>query len=298
MAITGQGGGGLGAASSQFFLDFVPEVWTEGIRYYFQKNLVYGALSTDWSSEVVGGGDVVNIPRINEQGADSLALGGSITWSANTTAEGKDTLTINNHHYAGILIEDVAKVQSSTDLMSKYAQEMGYALAKKIDVTIEAGFASAADNSIELSGSTTGKFAAKADVTGLLKVLAENDIDYLDGQTVLVLSPTLYSSIFELDEFASADSLGVSNGPRVKGWCGTLLGIPVYVSTVMTAGTYGYMFHKSFNNTAFSIAPRVQEQYDVDYLGTKIVTDAVWGFLGKDENATGKRRCWKLLDAS
>jgi hypothetical protein len=298
MAITGQGGGGLGASSGQFFLDFVPEVWTEGVRYYFQKNLVYGSLATDWSSEVAGGGDVVHIPRINEQGADSLALGGSISWSANTTAEGKDSLTIDNHHYAGILVEDVAKVQSSTDLMSKYAMEMGYALAKKIDVTIEAGFALAADNSIELSGAASGKFASKTDVSGLVKVLAENDIDYLDGQTVLVLSPTLYASIFDLDEFASADSLGVNNGPRAKGWSGTLLGIPVYVSTVMTSGTYGYLFHKSFNNVAFSIAPRVQEQYDLDYMGTKIVTDSVWGFLGKDENADGKRRCWKILDAS
>lgn len=300
MAITGQVSGGLGATENQFALDFVPEIWTQGVKYYFEKNLVYANLSTDWSSEVAGGGDVVNIPRINEQGTDSLAAGGSISWSANTTAESKDSLTINNHHYSGILIEDVAKVQSSTDLMTKYTMELGYALAKKIDTTIEAGWASAADNSIELSGTTTGKFNAKTDVSNLVKTLVENDIDYLDGQTALVLSPTLYASIFDLDEFASADSLGAVGdlSPRGKGWCGTLLGIPVYTSTIMTAGTYGYLFHKSFSNIAYSVKPRVQDQYDIDYLGTKVVADSVYGFLGKDENSAGKRRCWKILDAS
>ena len=63
------------------------------------------------------------------------------------------------------------------------------------------------------------------------------------------------------------------------------------------AATKGYLFHKSFSNVAFSQKPRLQDQYDIDYLGTKVVTDAVWGFKGIDNSNPGKRRCWKFLAA-
>ena len=64
--------GGLNVATT-FFDGFVPEMWTEGVRYYFRSNLVLGNLATDWSDVVAGGGDVVHIPRINEHSASTKA---------------------------------------------------------------------------------------------------------------------------------------------------------------------------------------------------------------------------------
>tara|TARA_Y100000401_G_scaffold55907_1_gene44247 strand:- start:4647 stop:5546 length:900 start_codon:yes stop_codon:yes gene_type:complete len=299
MANIGSGGK---ANTSTMFNSFVPEVWTQGVRYYFQKNLILAGLATDWSDAVTGGGDTVHIPRINEQSSAAKTQGSAITWSHNTTDESEDVLSINNHHYSGLLVEDIGRVQASDDLMAKYTMELGYALAKKIEITVEAGMESAADNSIELTKSSTSGKIGLADLGTMIKTLAENDIDYLDGNTYLVLSPTSYSSLFELDDFARADVIGDSfNFPRVSGFIGKLGGIPVFLSNVVgtaAATTFGYLFHKSFSNLAFSQKPRMQDQYDIDYLGTKVVTDAVYGWLGKDENAASKRRCWKLLDAS
>ena len=290
------GSGGLQTASTMFN-SFIPEVWTQGVRYYFQKNLILAGLATDWSDAVTAGGDTVHIPRINEQSSAAKTQGTAISWSHNTTDESKDTLNITSHHYSGLLVEDVARVQASDDLMAKYTMELGYALAKKIEVTVEAGMESAADNSIELATGSSTKKLAKADIGAII-----NDIDYLDGQTYLVLGPDVYSSLFELDDFARADVIGDSfDYPRISGFIGKLAGVPVYMSNVVgtaSATTYGYLFHKSFSNIAFSQRPRMQDQYDIDYLGTKVVTDAVYGWLGKDENTASKRRCWKILDAS
>ena len=150
------GSGGL-QTSATMFNSFIPELWTQGVRYYFQKKLILGALATDWSSVVANGGDTVHIPRINEQAAaaKSQHAGNAITWSDNTTDEGKDTLNITNHHYSALLIEDVARIQANDDLMAKYTLELGYALAKKIEVTVEAMMQSDSSNAFEFDNTAT-----------------------------------------------------------------------------------------------------------------------------------------------
>jgi len=297
------GSGGL-QTSSSMFNSFVPEIWTEGVRYYFQKKLILAGLAMDWSSAVANGGDKIHIPKINEQSADSKAQhsGGALTWTNNTTDEGSHAIDITNHHYSGLLIEDVARIQANDDLMSKYTQELGYALAKKIEVTVEAGMNTDSQNVIELSTASSTKKIAKADIGTIIKTLVAADIDYTDGNTYLVLGPDVYSSLFELDDFARYDVIGNSLGaelPRVSGFVGKLAGVPVFTSTVVgtaASTTLGYLFHKSFSNIAFSQRPRMQDQYDIDYLGTKVVTDAIYGWQGIDEDADGKRRAWKIID--
>ena len=296
--------GGMNTATT-FFDSFVPEMWTEGVRYYFRANLVLGNLATDWSDVVAGGGDIVHIPRINEQAATTLDQGAKIGWTANTTSESKDDLVIDTHAYSAMLLEDVATIQASDDLMAKYSNEMGYALAKAIDTKLDAAL-SGAGNSIELGAATGSDKFGKADFGTIVSALAGADVDYLNGNVAMVLKPNLYSSLFELDEFARADVIG--NGlasPRYSGYVGQLVGIPVYVSTQVDAGTsgetsevFGYVFDKSALNIAFSKQPRLQEQYDIDYLGTKVVTDCLYGTKLIGGTGTNTKRAWKIVNAS
>ena len=300
------GSGGLQTASSMFN-SFIPELWTQGVRYYFQKKLILGALATDWSSVVANGGDTVHIPRINEQAAAAKAQhsAGAISWTNNTTDESKDTLNITNHHYSALLIEDVARIQANDDLMAKYTLELGYALAKKIEVTTEKMMQDDSTNAFEFDatadvgdGGTFGKYTLAKVITGL----SESDVDYLDGQVSIVLNPTIYGDLFKTDDFVRHDVIGdkVNDFSRISGYVGKLAGMPVYMSNVVgtaNAATKGYVFHKSFSNIAFSQMPRLQDQYDIDYLGTKVVTDAIYGVKGKDSATAGERRCWRLISA-
>jgi len=293
------GSGGLNNAT-QFFNSFVPELWAEGVKYYFRKNLVFGGLATDWTSVVEGGGDIVNIPRINEQSAVDKTQGTAIAWTLNTTDEGSDQLIIDQHKAAPMLIEDVAKVQANDDLMAKYSSELGYTLAKQIDASLE-GALGGGGNTIEL-GQTTGadEFSA-ADFSTIVQTLLDSDIDYLSGDVYMVLKPSLYASLFKLDAFARADVIGSSfNYPRASGFIGSLVGIPVYASSAVdTSGVFGYVFHKSALNMAFSQAPRLQEQYSIDHLGTKVVADTVYGTkLVTGTSTANTKRAWSIKNAS
>lgn len=293
------GSGGLNDAT-QFFNSFVPELWSEGVRYYFQRNMVFGGLATDWSDVVAGGGDIVNIPRINEQSSSDKTQGGVIGWTHNTTDESKDQLIIDTHKYSGLLVEDVASVQASDDLMAKYSSELGYALGKSIDDSLEAVLG-AGGNTIELGQTTGADEFSKADFATIVQTLLDSDINYLNGDVYMVLKPSLYASLFKLDDFARADVIGDSfNYPRVSGFVGSLVGIPVYVSSAVdTSGVFGYVFHKSALNIAYSQAPRLQEQYDIDYLGTKVVADTIYGCkLITGTSTANTKRAWSIKNAS
>lgn len=305
MATNTIGSGGLNVENT-FFDEFVPELWSEGVRYYWRQNLVFGGLATDWSDVLANGGDTIHIPRINKRTSSTKTQGTAIVWTHDATSEGEDVLYADQHAYAPLLIEKVAQIQASDDLMSKYTNELGYALAKAIDDKLE-NTLQAVSNTIELGTATGVDDFSKGDIATLVKTLGESDIDWLAGDVYLVLKPSLYSSLFKLDDFARADVIGDSFGyPRVSGFIGSLVGIPVYVSTVVDTGTagaldevFGYLFHKSALNVAFSQLPQVTEQFDIDYLGTKVVADAIYGTLliGGASNAD-ERRAWKIVNGS
>lgn len=302
------GSGGL-TNTSTMFDNFIPEVWTKGVQYYFPRNLILGSLAMDWSSLVAQSGDKIHIPRINELSTGEKSQGSAVaTWTHNTTAEGEDVLSIDKHTYSGMLVEDIATTQANDDLLSKYTQQMAYALAKKVDEALEAELQSNTTNVIEMSGTgdTAGKIQ-KGDFSLIVKTLLEADIDYLND-VYIVLTPAIYSTLFELDDFARADAVGDSlNHPRVNGFIGTMLGMPIYVSNVVgvkaaadgNAGTTkGYVFHKSALNMAYSIAPRTQSQYDIDYLGTKVVTDASYGCKLITGSTGNTKKAFMIKDAS
>jgi hypothetical protein len=79
-------------------------------------------------------------------------------------------------------------------------------------------------------------------------------------------------------KFVRYDSLGTSKIP--SGRLGEIFGIGVEMSnTLGTGGTSvsGMVFHKSAAAIAFQQGVRSQAQYDIDYLSTKVVFDAVYG---------------------
>ena len=73
MAITG---GMLGAASTTTtHLEFVPELWSDGIYRYFERGTIFKNLIEDYSAMVKGAGDIVNIPQIDfDASSDKLSI--------------------------------------------------------------------------------------------------------------------------------------------------------------------------------------------------------------------------------
>jgi len=299
MAITG---GMLGAAHTTSTADdFVPELWSDGIYRYFSRGTVFKNLVEDYSSLVKGSGDIVNIPQIDFDASSDKAANTLVTYDA--TATTVTQLAIDKHKYNAMLFEDVLLIQSNADLVSKYTQMFGEALARAVDADIWA----------ELDGVNQGATLAAddamtaAEFQAALANLGENDVPYMDGDCSFVVNPTLAADIMDPNagiskNFWRADASGsgtVLVDGATKGFIGKLFGINVYMSnTIATGGTdiSGAIFHKSAAVCAVQQDVRVQAEYSIDALGTKVVADMIYG--AKLLDSASNKRGYKLTNAS
>ena len=300
MAITG---GMLGAAHTVSSADdFVPELWSEGIYRYFERGTVFRNLVEDYSSLVKGSGDIVNIPQIDFDASSDKAADTLVTYDA--TATTVTQLAINKHKYNAMLFEDILQIQSNADLVAKYTQMFGEALARALD----------ADIWDELDGINEGAVHADdtlsdAQFQAALANLGENDVPYMDGGCALVVNPTLMADILDpaagvSRNFWRADAGGdgsVLNQGGTKGFMGRLFGINVYMSnTISSSGTSsttsGAIFHKSAAVCAVQQDVRVQAEYSIDALGTKVVADMIYGAKLVDSSSNKKGYRFKNTD--
>ena len=292
----------LGAAHTTSTADdFVPELWSDGIYRYFERGTIFKNLVEDFSSMVKGSGDIVNIPQIDLVASSNKAADSLVTYDA--TATTVTQLAINKHKYNAMLFEDILMIQSNADLVAKYSQMFGEALARAVDADIWA----------ELDGVNEGATLAAddamtaAEFQAALANLGENDVPYMDGDCSFVVNPTLAADIMDPSggiskNFWRADASGsgtVLVEEATKGFIGKLFGINVYMSnTVATAGTAisGAIFHKSAAVCAVQQGVRVQAEYSVDALGTKVVADMIYG--AKLIDSASNKKGYKLTNAS
>jgi len=262
---------------------FIPEIWADGIYKFFERKTVFRGLIDDYSA-LIGGkgyGDVIHIPEMSLISASDKSAGADVSYDATATTETQ--LTINKHKYVAKLFEDVAMIQSEADLVEKYSRMMGESLARQVDADIWS----------ELDGLNQSQ-ALSADDTltasvfeSVLATLGEQDIPYMDGECAMVVNPTLFADILNpstgiAQYFIRNDAVGEGNRGLRSGLVGSLYGIDVYMSnTVSTGGTAttipGAVFHKSACVIAVQNDVRVQSEYSIDALGTKVVSDLLYG---------------------
>jgi len=295
----------LGAAHTTTTADdFVPEIWSDGIYRYFERGLILKNLIEDFSPLMKGKGfgDTINIPQIDLDSARTKAVDTLLTYDA--TATTVTQLTVTDHKYNAMLFEDVLMIQAEADLVAKYTQMFGEALARAVD----------ADIWDDLDGINEGAVHADdtisdAQFQSALANLGENDVPYMDGSCSMVVNPTLMADILDpaggiSRNFWRADASGdgsVLNNGGTKGFMGRLYGINVYMSnTVSTAGTSsttsGAIFHKSAAAIAVQSGVRVQSEYSIDALGTKVAADILYGTVLIDSASNKKGYRFKNTD--
>ena len=273
---------------------FIPEIWSEGIYKYFERKTVFRGLIDDYSAVFSGAGfgDVLHVPEISLISASDKSAGADVSYDATATTETQ--LTVNKHKYVAKLFEDVAEIQSNVDMVAKYSQMMGEALARQVDADIW-GELDGLNASQALSADDT---LTAAVFESALASLGENDIPYMDGECAMVVNPTLFADILNpsagiAQYFIRNDAVGEGNRGLRSGMVGSLYGIDVYMSnTVSTAGTSstipGAIFHKSAAAIAVQNEVRVQSEYSIDALGTKVVADLLYGVKLIDDSDNKK----------
>ncbi|QDP61167.1 MAG: putative minor capsid protein 10B [Prokaryotic dsDNA virus sp.] len=284
---------------------FIPEIWADGIYKYFERKSVFRGLVDDYSALFAGKGygDVLHIPEMSLISASDKDAGADVSYDATATTETQ--LTVNKHKYVAKLFEDLTMIQSEADLVEKYARMMGEALSRQVDADIWTELQSLEDSLLLADDDTltAGKFEEA------LATLGEADIPYMDGECAMVVNPTLFADILNpsagiAQYFIRNDAVGEGNRGLRTGLVGSLYGIDVYMSnTVDTAneggaGTNtisGAIFHKSAVAFASQQDVRVQSEYSIDALGTKVVADLLYGVKRIDD--TDNKKGLKIRNA-
>jgi hypothetical protein len=257
----------------------IPELWSDAIMRYFDKSLVFKPFFDDYSSLVQGKGDNLHIPTIQEVAVSDKDANTGVAYSVNT--ETKISLAIDQHKYAAKLFEDIAMIQANEELFSKYASSMAYGLSKAVDTKIEALLRTIGTTQALAADNTLGN----ADIETALGTMMANDIPQEECAffvNSLMYADLLNSKAFIANNGAVGVGFGNDNAVMNTGQVGLLFGMPVFTSSLIDVGTgtgvhAGYLVHKSAIAVAVQNSARLQSEYSVDYLGTKVVADIIYG---------------------
>ena len=171
---------------------------------------------------------------------------------------------------------------------------MGEALARQVDADIWAEL-DGLNETLDLSANNR----LNADTfESALATLGENDIPYMDGECSMVVNPTLFADILNpsggiAQYFIRNDAVGEGNKGLRSGMVGSLYGIDVYMSNTVSSATadatcVGAIFHKTACAFASQQEVRVQSEYSIDALGTKVVSDLLYGVKLIDDSDNKK----------
>lgn len=262
---------------------YVQEKWTRDIQQPFDKVLQAAKLVQDRSGLVSDGGDIINIPFAAGVNARAKAASTAITYDS---PEGAPvTINIDKHYYVGVLIEDIAKIQSNYDLKAAFQQRMAEALARQLDTDLMALYASAG---------TTVSGGANVDDADILAVLTAFDVANVPtSQRRGIVGHNTKADLLGVNKYTTYDQTG-KTGEAVNGnadWNGRIYGIDFYHSgNVATGGGNGHnlFFHKSAISLAQQLKPKFEMEYSVDYLATKTVLHTIYGL--------GVERAGALID--
>ena len=272
----------------------------------FKKNIVLANVGTDLTPLAANGGDNIHIPSVADV-PSVVTKAPHVPFTYTNATEDKLTLALSDHSVTGVVVEDMGAVQSSADLLSMYADSIGYKLALGFDASVETALALTTE-CINIAGNTVAKTIDALTLRHMSKVVMENDCPL--NECSLILNPTLYSSLFQIDDFIHVSKTGVAD--VANGFVGTIMGMDVILSNNITSTNHndavdsgdgaltngnvlgGFLIHNSALMYGFSQLPRVQAEYSLDYLATKLLGDYIGGAkLVQDASQT---KCWGIVE--
>jgi len=250
---------------------YIQEAWSREIEQPFDEILAAGKLVQDRSGLVSDGGDVVRIPFTSKVTARVKSASTQLTFDS---PEGTAiALNIDKHYYVGVLIEDIAKIQSNYDLKSAFQQRMSAGIALQIDTDLMGLYSGA--------GTTVSAGAAVDDADMLAVVVALDDAETPPSMRRGIIGHNTKADLLGVNKYTAYDQTG-KTGKAVDGsldLTGSIYGMDIYHSgNVQTSGTgRNLFFHKSAINLAKQQAPKFELEYSVRDLGWLCAIHAVYG---------------------
>lgn len=250
---------------------YIQELWSRDIQQPFDAVLQAAKLVKDRSGLASDGGDVVRVPFTGSVNARAKAASTQVTFdSPEGTAIAHN---IDKHYYVAMLIEDIAKVQSNYDLRSAFQERLAEGVARQIDTDLMSLYGSV--------GSTVSGGAVVDDADILSIVTNFDTANTPQSMRRGIIGHNTKADLLGINKYVAYDQTG-KTGKAVdgsNGLVGSVYGMDLYHSGNVQTSTTGrnLFFHRDALVLIQQLRPKVEVEYSVSDIGTKVVTHAIYG---------------------
>ena len=245
-------------------------------------------------------GSIMDVSRFAQKGMKSIEFPktGSFTVvkkvsetavTAEALTYSTDSLALDQQAVVQWHIEDKASMQSIVELEQDALGRASRAHARSIDVDVLAALRTAP---IGVTGNSGGALRREGIVAAITALDAR---EVPEEDRVFGIHPDEKADMFNITDFIDASRFG-SNRIIQNGQIGEVFGVPVVVSTLVTAGS-PLMFHKEAAAIGFQMAPRYQMDKDLPNLAMLHSLDQLYGvtaLLNSTPAALNTQMCVEL----
>jgi hypothetical protein len=271
--------------------NFIPQQWRSEVRIARKSKFVMKEVADQLPIQGQKGNQF-HIPNLSNLVASTKVPGAPVNLLQPN--EGEFVLTIDKHKEVSVLVEDITEVQETYFIRSRYTKQMGAGLANALDDDLMA-LRLAFTQTISASG--VGLTEAKILTTK--QTMDEADVPSEDRY--LVIPPAGENDLLSINRFVAADiRQNVADMIGMGKFIGRIHGFSVMMTNRVKAGdsgrpgvgggTAGTYYSLACHGEALMYGmPRdinVQSQYKLEYLGTLVVSDEIYG-VGQYRNDHG-----------
>ncbi|KKL79342.1 hypothetical protein LCGC14_2015810 [marine sediment metagenome] len=251
----------------------IPEVWPRDvIRAQEFKLIIAPRVFRDW--KFVGFGDVYHVPRIPNLTANTKSAGSA--WTPEALTDTEQQITINVHQVAGVEVESIAELLTSTNMSNEYKRKIGYALGRAVDVNL-----ATLPTSFSQSVGALGSEVVYADMVDAWNFLADTGIE-LQDQCTWFLSPGAIGGLLKQDIIISQMYQGDNPRAVQTAKVSDLLGAPILQTNLTKAPTSSqsdsFLVYKQAMALIMAMEPKMVAEMIAKDLADVIGGHQIYGF--------------------
>ncbi len=212
---------------------FIPQMWSKKLNNMLEKNCVMlQCVNRNWEGEIQQQGDVVKIITPADVNVSTLTSD-NISYSSLTPTS--MDLEINQKKFFAFKIDDVAKAQTSSDIMEAHLINAKRAIEEVQDSYLLGLHTDVKASNIvgsEASPITLDKSTIYSEFVKLALALKNSNAVYSGVKPWVVINPNIEAYLLQSPEFISAHN--VADETLREGSIGRIAGMDVLVSTNLT----------------------------------------------------------------
>lgn len=203
-------------------------------------------VNTDFSNDIRQHGEAVKVGFLGDLGtADTKTPGSAYVFTG--PADSDVTITLDQHKYKSVLIEDTGRALARPDVLQGYINEAIFSVLKDIDVSI-------ATLGLSFSNTIDETSAHYDDIVGLRETLVGNKAP-IEGPFIYAVSASKYADLLKDDDINKVLNFGgavaqTANLPQVAG-------ISIFeTQLIQSGGSPVRKYNMAFHRDAIGLAIR------------------------------------------